>query len=112
MGGSTSPAPNDMDHMALGNGVTAAVSTDIELVGEIGRTDNVTNQVANSRVTYTGTFAAGVATGAITEAGIFDSPLVGNDGGIMLARSVFPVVNKQIDDYLTVLWVITVGACI
>lgn len=112
MAGSTSPAPKDMNYMALGDGTTAVVSTDETLVNELGRTDGVTNQVADSRVTYIGTLKEGEATGAITEAGIFDSPLVGNDGGIMLARSVFPVVNKQADDYITILWVITVGTCV
>jgi len=106
MAGSTSPAPLDMDYMAIGQDTVAPVLGDIELRQELGRVKMAaTPQVTANRITYTATFAEGIGTGGITEAGIFDSSV----NGTMLSRSVFPVVNKQVDDYLTVLWVISVG---
>jgi len=106
MAGSTSPAPLDMDYMAIGQDTVATTLADVELRQELGRVSMSSSpQVTSNRVTYTATFAEGIGTGGITEAGIFDSTV----GGTMLSRSVFPVVNKQVDDYITILWVISVG---
>lgn len=106
MAGSTSPAPNDMDYMALGQNTQATQLEDIALKEEIARAQmSATPQVTSNRITYISTFVEGVGTGAITEAGIFDAAI----DGVMLSRSVFPVVNKQVDDYMTILWVISVG---
>jgi len=104
--GSTSPAPNDMDYMALGQNTQATQLEDIALKEEIARAQmSAVPQVTSNRVTFISTFVEGIGTGAITEAGIFDSAT----NGVMLSRSVFPVVNKQVDDYMTILWVISVG---
>ena len=46
------------------------------------------------------------ATGAVTEAGIFNAA----SGGTMLCRTVFSVVNKGADDSLSVTWTITLTA--
>jgi flavin-dependent dehydrogenase len=56
-------------------------------------------------VTHTSTFEAGDATGAITEAGIFNAA----SGGQMLARTVFPAVNKSSTDTLAITWVVTIS---
>jgi hypothetical protein len=50
-------------------------------------------------------FPAGTATGAITEAGIFNAAT----GGTMLCRTTFPVINKGSADSLAVTWVVTVS---
>lgn len=42
---------------------------------------------------------------ALTEAGIFSA----SSGGFMIARTVFPVVNKASDDTLRIIWTIAVG---
>ena len=106
MAGSTSPAPLDMQYMGVGQDTVAAALTDTELRQELARVAMPSApQVTSNRITYTATFKEGEGTGAVTEAGIFDAAV----GGIMLARSVFPVVNKQVDDYVTILWVISVG---
>jgi len=55
--------------------------------------------------TYVATFGAGTGTGAVTEAGLFNAA----SGGTMLCRTVFPVVNKQSGDSMTVSWVVTVS---
>ena len=55
---------------------------------------------------YVASFEAGDATGAVTEAGLFNAVT----GGDMLCRTVFAVVNKAADDTMTVTWTITVSA--
>lgn len=104
-----SPAPNQMSNMAIGTGTAAPTMTDVGLEQEVGRAGGTTTQATSNRVAYSCTIPENVGTGPITEAGIFDE-LAANTGN-MMARSVFPVVNKEIDDYITVLWVITVGTC-
>jgi hypothetical protein len=56
-------------------------------------------------VTYVATFPAGTGTGAVTEAGIFNA----SSSGTMLCRTVFPVVNKQSGDSMTITWTVTVS---
>ena len=55
---------------------------------------------------YVSAFEAGDATGAVTEAGIFNAA----SGGDMLCRTVFSVVNKAADDTMSVTWTITLSA--
>jgi hypothetical protein len=56
-------------------------------------------------VTYVATFSAGTGTGAVVEAGIFNAA----SAGTMLCRTVFAVVNKGVDDAMTITWQITVS---
>jgi hypothetical protein len=58
-------------------------------------------------VTMVGDFAAGVGTGAITEAGIFD--VVTANTVNMWCYSSFTVINKQAADSLKITWTLTVG---
>lgn len=99
--GTTSPV---MTHIALGANSTAAVSGDSTLGTELGRAVLTSSTSLDNVVTYTATFAAGVATGSIQEAGIFNAA----SGGIMLARTTFAVVNKGSTDILAVSWQISV----
>lgn len=96
-----------MSHMELGEGTTAAASTDTALEAAIAgsRTALTSSDVADNTITYVATFGAGVGTGAVTEAGLFNDP----SAGTMLCRTVFPVVNKQAGDSMTVTWVVTVS---
>ena len=99
-----------MSHMAIGTGTTAAAATDTALETELDRntlssTTQGTSTDAN-KVTYIGDWAAGDGTGAITEAGIFNSA----SAGIMLCRTVFAVKNKGAGDTLTLTWVLTISA--
>lgn len=96
-----------MSHMSLGTGTTAAASGDTTLGTEIsgGRVALTSTTVTANQITYIASFAAGVGTGAVTEAGIFN----GSSSGTMLCRTVFPVVNKQAGDSMTVTWTVTVN---
>lgn len=96
-----------MTHMALGSGSTAAAAGDTSLGSQLGSREALdSSAVTNNQIVYVSSFEAGDATGAVTEAGIFNA----SSGGTMLCRTVFSVVNKAADDTLTVNWTITLTA--
>ena len=176
---------SNMTHMAIGTGTTAAAAAQTALVTELERNAMTVSggTVSTNTIEYAATYAAGDGTGAITEAGIFDTvgskvddiavsaggtgytsaptvtftsgggtgatatatvsggvvtavtvtaggtgytsaPTIGftggagsgatatasmKEGGDMLARTVFSVVNKGAADSMTVTWTITVS---
>jgi len=96
-----------MSHMAIGSGTTTAAASDTDVESVLGVREAIDTAVATSnQIVYTCGFEAGDGTGAVTEAGIFNA----STGGSMLCRTVFPVVNKQADDVLTITWTITISA--
>lgn len=96
-----------MTHMGLGSGTTAAAAGQTDLVTLLGSREALdSTTVTASAVAYVSSFEAGDATGAVTEAGIFNA----STGGTMLCRVKFDVVNKAADDTMTVTWTITVAA--
>ncbi len=99
-----------MSHMALGSGTTTAAAGQTDLVSILGSRealDSTTITGTNSeKVQYVSSFEAGDATGAVTEAGIFNASTAGD----MLCRTTFSVVNKAADDTMTVTWTITLSA--
>lgn len=99
--------PTQMTHMAIGQGTNATGTANTALDSELGRVSLTTagGTVSSNVVTYAATFNAGTGTGAVTEAGIF------NDGtsGTMLCRTVFPVVNKGVNDSMAVTWTVTLS---
>jgi hypothetical protein len=103
-------AKSTMSHMALGSGTTAAAAAQTALVTQLGvreALDSTTiTGTSGEKVVYVSSFEAGDATGAVTEAGIFNAA----SGGDMLCRTVFSVVNKAADDTMSVTWTITLSA--
>ena len=99
----TGVAATAMSHMALGSGTVAAAVADTALGTELGRTAMDSMSSAGAVATYVSSFPAGVGTGAVTEAGIFNA----STAGTMLCRTVFPVVNKGADDGLSITWQVT-----
>ena len=96
-----------MTHMALGSGTTTAAAGQTDLVTLLGSREALdSTTVTANAVAYVSSFEAGDATGAVTEAGIFNA----STSGTMLCRVVFSVVNKAADDTMTVTWTITVSA--
>ena len=91
-----------MSYLAIGTGTNTPINTDIILQHEVVRSPLQSASVSANTVTYVSYFAPGAGTGAITEAGIFNSDTV--DQGSMLCRTVFPVVNKEAGDTLTITW--------
>ena len=94
-----------MTHMAVGTGTNAAAAGDTTLQTENDRNALTSTTVTDNAVAYVATWAAGDATAALTEAGIFDA----SSGGDLLARTVFSVVNKGAADSMTITWTITVS---
>lgn len=96
-----------MSHMELGTGTTAAAAADTALQTAISgsRVALTSTTVSSNTITYVASFPAGTGTGAVTEAGIFNAA----SAGTMACRTVFPVVNKQAGDSMTVTWTITVS---
>jgi hypothetical protein len=97
--------PAVMSHMAIGSNNATADVTDIALGTELGRVALASSTATGAVVTHTATFGAGVGTGAVVEAGIFNA----SSAGTMQCRSVFPVVNKGADDGMSITWTITVS---
>jgi len=98
---STSP----FTHMALGTGTTAAAATDTTLHTELTRIAFTSHSVTTNVASMSTTYGAGVGTGAITEAGIFNAATAGT----MLSRVVFSVINKASTDTLTINWSVTIN---
>jgi len=101
---------NVMSHMAVGSGNTATAADQTDLITVLGSREALDSTTVtgtkNEKVQYVATFEPGDSTGAITEAGIFNA----SSAGDMLCRTVFPVVNKQADDALSMTWTITLSA--
>ena len=99
-----------MSHMGLGAGTTAAAAGDTDLGSLIGSRKTLGSATQsgsnNESIVYVTTFDPGEATGAVTEAGIFNA----STSGTMLCRTVFPVVNKQAGDTLQITWTVTLSA--
>ena len=101
-----------MGWMAIGTSATAKAVGDTALNTELDRNPlaaNYPDQLAgadDNDVVYKATWAAGDGTGAITEAGIFNS----SANGTLLAGATFSVINKGASDTLTITWTVTCGA--
>lgn len=91
---------------AIGSGTATPVSGNTLLASELSRVSGVYAHTDDTNnFTNTATFGAGVGTGAITEAGLFN--VLTANTIIALNRQTFAVVNKGASDTLTVTWTIT-----
>jgi hypothetical protein len=97
--------PTAMSHMAIGSGTVDPAVGDTTLGTELGRVTLTSSAAVAAVVTYIASFGAGVGTGAVTEAGIFNA----SSAGTMLCRTEFAVVNKGADDSLSITWTVTVS---
>ena len=97
--------PNVMNTIAVGTGTTAVAATQSQLVSQLAQKAATYAHTSQTKVfTFVTTFNPGEATGAITEAGVFN----GNKG-IMLDRVTFSVINKGNDDTLKVTFTFTLS---
>ena len=99
--------PDEMSHMALGSGSTAAAAGNTALATELNRIALTTDggTVSTNTVQYDASWTSAAAAYAIKEAGIFNAAT----GGTMLARTTFAVINKGTDDTVSISWTITVS---
>ena len=108
--------PTKMEYMGIGTNATSVVPGDDDLIAEVGSRIQMSGtsgqnsvSVLNSTVTYSATFPPDnpPATQEIREAAIFNAGTLGT--GVMLCRTVFPIVTKQTGDTLTITWAVTVS---
>lgn len=91
--------PGPMSHIAVGTGTTAPAAGQSALASELARKAAVYSHTSGTKVmTFTTTFDKGEATGAITEAGLCNAA----SSGIFIDRVTFAVINKAVDDILTI----------
>ena len=95
------PSLNKPTHMAVGTGSPGGTA----LGTEIDRNALATKTRSTNVLTFTATWAAGDATGALTEAGLFDAASTGN----MWLSASFAAKNKGASDTLSATWTLTVG---
>jgi hypothetical protein len=88
-----------MGWIAVGTGTTAFAVTQSALTTELVRQAATFSHTSGTKVfTFTTTFAAGVATGTLAEAGVFNQAAL---GGTMLDRVYFTGIAKAAADTLT-----------
>jgi hypothetical protein len=96
-----------MTHMGLGSGTTAPAAGNTTLESQLGSREVLdSSTVTGNQIVFLSSFEAGDATGAVSEAAIFNAA----SGGTMLCRVSFSVVNKAADDVLSINWTITLTA--
>jgi len=94
-----------MSHMAIGSGVTAPVIGNTTMETSLARVGLTSFTATLAVVTAVASFGAGVGTGSITEAGIFNDVTTGT----MLCHTTFPLVTKEAGDSIAITWAITVS---
>ncbi len=100
---SAAPGQAAMGWMAVGTGTPSATLLGVETDRNAltSRTD------AGAVVTYVGDWAAGDATAAITEAGVFN--VVTANTATMLMSASFAAINKGAADTLKITWTLTLS---
>jgi hypothetical protein len=99
----TSQSTSFMPYLAVGTGTNAPTTGDTALQTELARVADVPTASTNV-FQLVGTFNPGIATGAVTEAGLFSASSLGT----MFSRVTFAVVNVASGDTLIVTWQITI----
>lgn len=94
----------DMSQIRVGSGTTLPTAADVGLQTQLGSKNfSVTPTRIAQDTTFRAIFIAGEGTGALTEAGIF------NTANQMMNRVVFPVVNKMANDSIEIIWTISIN---
>lgn len=95
-----SPTLGKPTHIAVGTGSPAANA----LGAELDRNAFTSKTRSGAIVTMVGDWAAGDATGALTEAGVFNAAAAGN----MWLSTSFAVINKGASDTLQITWTLEI----
>ena len=94
---------NPMSHMAIGDLFGTPAASETTLGSEIARVALTSTTVVGNSLVFVATFGAGVGTGLIQEAGIFNAAT----SGTMLNRVSFGSVNKNSSDTIVITWTLT-----
>jgi hypothetical protein len=103
--GATSGRPAILSHIAVGTGSTSPASGQTALVTELNRQAATYTKLNAKQFKMVASFVAGTGTGAITEAGVFNA----SSSGTMFDRVTFSVINKGVDDALTITFTFTLS---
>jgi len=101
-----SNAANFLSHLAIGTDATGQLAADVALGGELARVALGSSAPAGNVLTVVGNFPAGIGTGVLREAGLFNA----GAGGTMAARTTFPILTKEAADGVSITWVLTFEA--
>lgn len=101
----TAAATFNMRYIAVGTDATAEAISNTALGTEVGRHTGTVSYTSGAIYDVVATFAAGSATGAIAEYGLFSD----NSGGTMFSRDTEAVINVGALDTLEVTTKVTVG---
>ena len=96
-----------MRYVAVGTDATAEAASNTALGAELSRVSGNCTYTSGALFTCVATFAAGVATGAIVEYGLFST--ITSGGGTMFSRDTEAVINKGASDTLTVTTDVTIS---
>jgi len=91
--------------VAVGIDGTSAAANQTALVAEVARAAVASATVTANSVAYSVTFGAGIGTGTLLEAGLFNDA----SAGTMLSRTASINVVKGATDTLTIVWTVTVN---
>jgi hypothetical protein len=94
-----------MGYMAIGDNATVSALPQTNLGNQRARVATSTATAVDNNITFTASFGAGVGTGSIQEAGIFNA----SSSGTMLCRTTFPVITKAAGETIAISWVVSVG---
>lgn len=100
-----SPSLAKPTHMELGTGTGGTTKLNAYVSGS--RTSFTSKTRSNNVVTMVANFSAGVGTGNITEAGVFDSAT--QDAGNMWMYATFTAIVKGAADNLQITWTLTIN---
>lgn len=100
-----SDSEDTMGYMAIGDNATVSALPQTDLGNELARVATSTASAVDNNITFTASFGAGVGTGSLQEAGIFND----TTSGTMLCRTTFPVITKTSGETIAISWVVSVG---
>lgn len=94
-----------VSHVALGSNTANTNSSQTELLQELGRKVLDSSSRTSNTITYISTFEPGVATGTLTEAGLFNAAANGD----MLCRTTYSAVIKGALDTIVITWQVSIN---
>jgi hypothetical protein len=94
-----------LSHIGIGSGSVAPTTADTALGAQLARVALTSATQSSNVATYNAFFAAGVGTGSVTEAGLFNA----STAGTMVSRVTFASIGKAAGDTLDVSWTLTVN---
>lgn len=104
--GNSGARPACMGWIAVGTSATAPAAGDSGLGSELNRQAATFSHSAGTKTfTFQSSYAAGVATGALTEAGVLNA----STGGTLFDHVSFNVINKGANDTLTITFTFTMS---